>query len=79
MEDTLNATYQASGTTCEGCANPGTKAIKTVAPGTIVEVSLEGKSVTVEGFGDATTIAAAFDDASFEFGGATAQWIKFNI
>ena len=62
-----------------GIGNAGTKAIKAVAPGTTVEVSLEGKSVTVEGFDDATAIAAAVDDAGFEFGGATAQWIKSNI
>ena len=71
MEDKMSTTYQVSGMTCEGCANAVTKAIKAVAPGATVEVSLEGKSVTVEGFDDATAIAAAVDSAGFEFGGAT--------
>ena len=68
----MSATYQVSGMTCQGCANAVTKAIKAVAPEAAVEVSLEGNSVTVEGFDDATAIAAAVDDAGFEFGGATA-------
>ena len=68
----MSATYPVSGVTCEGCANAVTKAIEAVAPAATVEVSLEDKSVTVEGFDDATAIARAVDDAGFEFGGATA-------
>ena len=35
------------------------------------EVDLEEKSISVEGFEDTTAIAAAVNDAGFEFGGAT--------
>ena len=68
----MSTTYRVSGMTCEGCVNAVTNAIKGVAPGATVEVSLEDKSVTIEGFDDAAAIARAVDDAGFEFGGATA-------
>ena len=67
----MDTTYLVSGMTCEGCANALTNSIKAVAPDAIVEVDLEGKSVSVEGFDDTTAIAAAVNDAGFEFGGAT--------
>jgi copper chaperone len=71
MEDKMSTTYQVSGMACKGCANAVTRAIKAVAPGATVEVRIEEKSITVEGFDDATAIAAAVDNAGFEFGGAT--------
>lgn len=67
----MSTTYLVSGMTCEGCANALTNSIKAVAPDAIVEVDLEGKNVSVEGFDDTTAIAAAINDAGFEFGGAT--------
>ena len=69
MGERISATYQVSGMTCDGCANAVTRAIKAVAPAASVEVDLEGKSVTVAGFDDATAIADAVDGAGFEFGG----------
>jgi len=66
----MSNVYEVSGMTCEGCANALTKAIKAVAPGAIVDVDVEGNRVAVEGFEDATIIAAAVENAGFEFGGS---------
>jgi hypothetical protein len=48
-----------------------TRATNAVAPGAVVEVRVEEKSIPVEGFDDATAISAAINNAAFEFGGAT--------
>ena len=66
----MSTTYQVYGMTCEGCVNALTNAIKAIAPDALVEVDLEGNRVAIDGFDDATAIAATVDDAGFEFGGA---------
>ena len=68
----MTKTYRVSGMTCEGCARAVTNAIKAAAPAADVNVDLEGKTVTVEGFDDAAAIARAVDDAGFAFGGPAA-------
>ena len=63
-------TYRVDGMSCGGCAKSVTNAIKAVAPDAEVSVDLDAKTVTVNGLDDAAKVAAAVDDAGFEFGGA---------
>jgi|TARA_B100001964_G_C14123407_1_gene549386 copper chaperone len=68
----MSKTYKVSGMTCEGCAKALINAIKGVAPDAIVKVDLESDHISIEGLDDTSAIAAAVDDAGFEFGSAIA-------
>ncbi len=59
------AEYRVEGMTCGGCASSVTKAIQRVAPSTIVQVTLEGGKVVVEGAHDERAVREAVEDAGF--------------
>ncbi len=61
-------TYLVDGMTCQGCVNAVTNAIKNQIADADVSVELEGGKVTVVG-GEQHQIAAAIEDAGFEFKG----------
>jgi copper chaperone len=61
--------YRVEGMTCDGCARAVTNAIKARAPGATVHVDLKRGQVQVEGGPDQAKVAAAVEDAGFEFAG----------
>ncbi len=62
-------TYKVGGMTCGGCVRSVENAIRAAAPDAKVNVDLAGGKVTVEG-ADEQAVAAAVDDAGFDFQGA---------
>ena len=66
----MTTSYSVSGMTCQGCAKAVTNAIMAASSQAKVEVDLEAKNDTVEGFDDDTAIGKAVVDAGFDFGGA---------
>jgi len=61
--------YRVQGMTCDGCARAVTNAIKARVPGAKVHVDLQRGQVHVEGGADQAMIAAAVEEAGFEFAG----------
>ncbi len=61
--------YNVLGMTCGGCANAVTKAIIAAAPEANVDVDLDAKQVSVEGFDDDAAVQKAVEGAGFEYGG----------
>ncbi len=61
--------YSVLGMTCGGCASSVTKAIEAAAPGAKVDVNLDDKEVSIEGFDDDATVQSAVEGAGFEYGG----------
>ncbi len=70
LETIMTTTYRVSGMTCEGCAKSIVGAIKKAVPEAKVDVDLDAKTVTVDGFDDSAAIGKAVTDAGFEFAGA---------
>ncbi len=66
----MSTTYQVKGMTCEGCVVALTNAIQSVAPDALVKVDLAKNLVAIDGFENTTDIAAAVEDAGFDFCGA---------
>ena len=64
------STYRVNGMSCGGCVRSVTSALEGLAPDAEIKVSLEGKSVSIDGFDDAEAIKNAIEDAGFDFGGA---------
>lgn len=62
-------TYRVSGMTCGHCVSAVTEAIVAAAPQARVQVDLDQKTVTVDGFGDEAVIAQAVADVGFQFEG----------
>ncbi|MCW8915790.1 MAG: heavy-metal-associated domain-containing protein [Magnetovibrio sp.] len=65
----MSNTYSVLGMSCGGCASSVTKAIQDAAPGAVVEVNLDAKSISVDG-ADEATVKQAVEGAGFEFAGA---------
>lgn len=59
--------YKVDGMTCGGCASSVTKAIKSIAPASEVEITLEGGRVVVSGPHDEGALKQAVEDAGFDF------------
>ena len=59
-------TFSITGMTCDNCVHHVTEAIKGVAGVTAVEVSLSGKSATVEGEFDAGKVVEAVEEEGYE-------------
>jgi copper chaperone len=65
----MSQAYRVRGMTCEGCARAVAGAIKAKVPSADVAVDLGKGTVTVRNGVDAKTIAAAVEDAGFDFAG----------
>jgi|ETNmetMinimDraft_35_1059890.scaffolds.fasta_scaffold94768_2 copper chaperone len=70
LKTNMSTIYRVSGMTCEGCAKSITGAIQRVAPETKVDVDLDAKTVTVNGFDDSAAIGRAIIGAGFDLAGA---------
>ncbi len=65
----MSETYKVIGMSCGGCAKSVTSAIQSAAPGSDVNVDLDGKTVSVTG-AEENIVKQAVEDAGFEFAGA---------
>jgi copper chaperone len=65
----MKQSYKVEGMSCGGCVASVTKAIQAVAPGTEVEVQLDGGVVTVTGQVELALVKQAVEGAGFGFGG----------
>ncbi|OIP40089.1 MAG: heavy metal transporter [Deltaproteobacteria bacterium CG2_30_63_29] len=61
------AKYTVEGMTCGGCARSVTNAIKAKSADAKVEIDLEAKVVTVDGYTDVNGIKEAVEGAGFDF------------
>lgn len=61
--------YRVTGMTCGGCARALGQALERTAPGLDYQVELEADVLVVRGEHDPSLIAAAVDEAGFDFGG----------
>lgn len=69
MPKTHTETYKVIGMSCGGCAKSVTSAIQSAAPGSDVNVDLDGKTVSVTG-AEESIVKQAVEGAGFEFAGA---------
>jgi copper chaperone len=65
----MATTYTVEGMTCGGCVQSVTRAVSAALPAAQIEVSLAGKSVTVDGDHDEAAVREAVEGAGFEFAG----------
>ncbi len=68
MPETYRETYKVIGMSCGGCAKSVTSAIQSAAPGSEINVDLDGKTVSVSGAKE-DVVKQAVEDAGFEFAG----------
>ncbi len=63
------SSYKIEGMTCNGCVDAVKRALERAIPDTQIRVKLEGGLIEIEGTHDEKQVAAAVEDAGFDFRG----------